>query len=216
MARIGHRRLANALVAFALLAGHAAATRAAEADVSAPATDSLTAEWVGIELTPASVSFPEQPCCGRPGHVDSFQAGPGGSVRFFRYRWKLAYVIPIQAGVYVSSGHETIFAHVETEGGLIVPGTNRRLEVGIGFGLAALAIHYGNDCDGSCNVGGAGFTVSVATRYLFIDRPTFTFGVGARYVVPLGTPGPGEQWWGTYVADGTMLLGGIEVGFGRS
>ena len=214
MAGVAHRPIAIAIafasLAFAVLAGHAGSAGAAEADPAPAAT--MTQEWVGLELTPMSVSFPGTPCCGRQGHVDTFQAGPGGGVRLFRHRWQNYYFTPILAGVYVTSENRTIFAHVETEGGLIVPRTDRRLELGIGFGLAGLAVKYATGCDGSCDVGGAGSMVSFAARYLFVDRPTFSIGAGARAVLPLQSNG---EWFGYFVADGKMILGSVEVAFGR-
>lgn len=211
MARIAHRPLALALLAFAVLAGAAGRAGAAEADVAAPGA-TMTQEWVGLELTPVSVAFPATPCCGGLGHVDTYQAGPGGGVRLFRHRWQHYYFTPIVAGVYVTSGNRTIFAHVETEGGVIVPRTDRRLELGIGVGLGGLAMAYTTGCDGTCVVGGAGLMMSFAARYLFVDRPAFSIGAGARAVVPLQT---GGEWIGYYVADGRMLLGSVEVAFGR-
>jgi len=202
-----------ALVAGAALTTWSGMTRAADAEMDAPAAESLRIEWVGLELTPVSVSLPSPPCC-REGHVDRTQAGFGAGIRLLRYRWEYAYVIPIQAGVYVSSGNGTIFAHAQAEGGLIVPGTDRRLELGMGAGLGILAMRYATGCDGSCTLGGGGFLVSFAARFLFVERPKLTVGASARLVVPLERPA--GEWFGYYVGDGNMILGGLEIGFGRS
>ncbi len=208
-----HRPIALALTAGVVLTAWSRTTHGADGDTSAAASAALRQEWIGLELTPASMSIPSGPCCNRPGGVDRYQAGFGGSVRLLRYRWEHAYIIPIQVGLYVSSGNETIFAHVETEGGVIV-GAARRLELGLGAGVGALAMRYGTGCDGTCNLGGAGWLVSLAARYLFIEGPKMTVGAGARLVVPLGTPD--GEFLGYFIGDGMMILGAIEVGFGRS
>jgi len=202
------------LAACGVLGTRAGAARASEADVVAPPRAGLTQEWVGFELTPVSLALPSSCCYDRPGHVQTFQSGPGASVRLFRHRWEHVYVIPIEAGVYVSSDNDTIFAHLETEGGVVVPGTDRRLEVGLGAGLGALAIRYADGCDGSCNVGGAGWLISFAARYLLVDRPTFTVGASARLIVPLEIS-QGDVW-GYTIARGNVLLGGLEIGFGHA
>jgi hypothetical protein len=183
----------------------------AEDDAGAPVA-SLRQEWVGVEVTPASIALAS--CCDfHGGELDRYQAGPGAGIRFGRHRWEVAYIIPIEAGVYVSSRHATIFAHVEVEGGVIVPGTDRRLELGMGTGLGGLAMSYGAvGCDGSCVLGGAGWMVSFVGRYLFVAGPTMTVGASVRAVIPLSTPG---DWIGHYTGGGNLLLGGLEVGFGR-
>ena len=209
MTRIARRSIAFPSLALAVAAATAGSARAADV---APPSGTMTQEWVGLELTPVSVSLPGTPCCDRQGHVDTTQAGPGGGIRLFRHRWEHYYLTPVLAGVYVTSGNRTIFAHVETEGGLIVPRTDRRLELGIGLGLGGLAMKYATGCDGSCDVGGAGWMISFAARYLFVDRPVFSVGAGARAVVPLQTNG---EWIGYFVADGKMILGSLEVAFGR-
>ena len=213
MTAVAHRPMAIALAALAMLAGTAAAARVARADVAPPSTDTMTQEWVGLELTPVSLSFAGTPCCGREGGVQTLQAGPGAGVRLLRHRWQHVYFNPILAGVYVSSGHRTVFVHLETEGGVIVPGTDRRLELGVGVGLGILSMHYADGCDGSCVVGGTGALVSFAARYSFVDRPKFSIGASTRVVIPLQTPS-GDSW-GYFVADGQMILGSIEVAFGH-
>lgn len=209
-------RTIPALALVASLTATAALARVAHAtdsDAETPAP-TLRQEWVGFELTPLSVALGS--CCGyKGGHLDRTQAGPGGSMRIGRYRWENAYVIPIEAGLYVSSGNGTIFAHLETEGGLIVPGTDRRLEIGVGTGVGVLAMTYNTaQCDGSCNLGGAGWMISFAARYLFFAGPSVTVGAGVRAVIPLSLP-DGEVF-GSITGRGDMLLGALEVGFGRS
>jgi hypothetical protein len=131
----------------------------------------------------------------------------------FRHRWERVYVIPIQAGVYVAAGDDLIFADVQTEGGLVVPGTDRRLELGVGLGLAVLAIKYGNHCDGSCYTGGAGAMVSPVARYLFYSTPTATVGASVRALLPLERPS--TQLFGGISSWGSALIAGLEIGFGR-
>ncbi|HXU03895.1 MAG TPA: hypothetical protein VN903_23195, partial [Polyangia bacterium] len=124
------RGILLALSVAVALSARARVTRAAETETEtgAPRSTALRQEWVGVELTPVSMALAS--CCDEHGgSLDKFQAGPGGTLRLLRYRWEHAYVIPIQAGVYVSSGNATIFTHVQTEGGVIVPGTDRRLEL---------------------------------------------------------------------------------------
>jgi hypothetical protein len=209
-----HRCLLFALAAGAVLAVSASA-RAAEADGSAPATATLTREWVGLELTPVSFATSAPPNDGRPERsFTALQAGPGGNIRLFRFRGEHLYMIPILAGLYVSSGDKTIFAHVMAEGGLIVPGTDRRLELGAGLGLGILAMRYSVGCDGSCSIGGAGAMVSLAARFLFWNAPGLTTGINVRAIVPFTQPG-GEGVWGTYTGHSSVVMGALEVGFGR-
>ena len=176
-----------------------------------PAT--LTQEWVGIEVVPVAMALPDK-SVRLEGHVSGFQAGPGGNLRFGRHRWAYVYAIPFQAGLFVSTaGTQTIFVHMETEVGLVVPGTDRRLELGVGGGLGILAMKYATGCDGSCNLGGSGWLLSLAARVLIVDGPSRTIGVNVRAVFPQGTPS-GEVF-GYYVGGGDMVFAGVEIGFGR-
>src|SRR5438132_5913048 len=129
----------------------------ATATPSVEPSSRVTQEWLGLELTPLSVALTGTPCC-RPGaSLSPVQAGLGGSLRLLRHRWTHAYVIPVEAGLYVSeTDSPTVFVHVQAEGGLIVPGTDRRLEVGLGAGAGVLNMDYANGCDGMCAIGGAG------------------------------------------------------------
>jgi hypothetical protein len=203
-----NHRFPFALAAVAVLAIPARA-RAAGAEITAPSAG-LTREWIGLEVTPVSLALASAPA-GREGHLDTSQAGLGVGIRLARYRWDRAYVIPVEAGFYFTSHNRTIFAHLQLEGGFIV-GSDRRLEVGIGAGLGALAMSYANTCDGSCVVGGAGPLISVVARYLFISTPTWTLGASTRLIVPLSTPG--GEFFGYYTGSGSLLLGGLEVAFG--
>ena len=197
-----------ALVAVAGLAISARAGTAV-ADIAAP-SPGLTQEWLGFELTPAAVALASKPL-GREGHLDTFQAGVGVGIRVLRYRWEHTYVIPVQAGLYLTSDNRTVLAHLQVEGGFIL-GSDRRLEVGIGTGVGVLAMSYATTCDGSCVVGGAGALVSLVARYLFIATPTWTLGASTRLIVPLSTP-EGEVV-GYYTGSGSVVLGGLEVAFG--
>jgi len=210
------RGILLALSVAVALSARARVTRAAETETEtgAPRSTALRQEWVGVELTPVSMALAS--CCDEHGgSLDKFQAGPGGTLRLLRYRWEHAYVIPIQAGVYVSSGNATIFTHVQTEGGVIVPGTDRRLELGMGAGLGILAMKYAVQCDGSCILGGSGWLISFAARYLFLDGPRVTVGAGARVIIPV-TDSRGTESWGYFTGGGNMILGALEIGFGRS
>jgi hypothetical protein len=116
-------------------------------------------------------------------------------------------------GLYVSSGDKTILAHMQVEGGLIVPGTDRRLELGMGIGFGILAMRYGTGCDGSCVIGGTGPMGSLAARFLFWTAPTFTAGIGARAIIPLA-PTTGETL-GYLTGHSSVVMAALEVGFGR-
>jgi len=174
----------------------------------------VTQEWLGLELTPLSLPLTGAPR-GRPGaSLSPVQAGLGGSLRLLRHRWAHAYLIPVEAGLYVSeTGSRTVFVHVQAEGGVIVPGTDRRLEVGLGAGAGVLNMDYANGCDGTCDIGGAGALLSLVARYLFIDRPHFTAGASARAVFPLNRA-TGE-YWGHLTDWGDTLLASVELGYGR-
>ena len=56
--------------------------------------------------------------------------------------------------------------------------------------------------------------VSFVARYLFFVGPTMTAGASVRAVIPMSVP-EGEVF-GYFTGRGNMLLGGLEVGFGRS
>ena len=210
------RVLRTALTLATSVAALAAPARVASAtdEGAGAAVSSLQQEWVGLELTPVSVALAS--CCGgKGGTLDRYQAGPGGGVRFGRHRWEHAYIIPVEAGLYVTPRNKTIFVHLEIEGGVIVPGTDRRLEIGMGTGLGVLSMSYNNaGCDGSCDLGGAGWMVSFVARYLFLVGPTMTVGAGVRAVIPITVP-EGEVF-GYITGRGNLLLGALEVGFGRS
>jgi len=202
-----------ALLAAAVLATRAGSTRAAEdADTQQPPAK-LTQEWIGIELTPVAFALPDRPV-GRQGSVSTTQAGPGGIIRLGRHRWKYAYAVPLEAGLFVSAaGTQTILAHVQTEGGLVVPRTDGRLELGLGLGLGVLSMAYSVDCDGTCALGGAGWLVSLVARLLIVDEPRWTMGVNVRAVYP--QQDPGGEFFGSYVGGGAIVLSGLEFAFGR-
>jgi hypothetical protein len=209
-----NRRFLVAVAAGALLAAPAPA-RAADAEVSAPAAAAtLRREWVGLELTPVSYATSQPPLDGRPGRsFSALQGGPGANIRLFRYRGQYAYAIPVVVGLYVSNGGRTIAAHAMGEGGVIVPGTDRRLELGVGVGLGILAMSYSSGCDGSCIIGGTGMMASLAARFLLVNGPKLTAGVGARMIMPLAEP-HGEGF-GHYTRHSSVVMGALEVAFGR-
>jgi hypothetical protein len=209
----GHLAILRLAGSIAVLAASARVANAADDAPGAPVS-SLRQEWVGVELTPVSVALAS--CCdNHGGNLDRYQAGPGGSIRFGRHRWEQAYLIPFEAGLYVTSGNATILAHLEVEGGVIVPGTDRRFEIGIGTGVGILAMRYNPiQCDGGCYVGGTGWVVSFVARYLFLAGPSMTVGASVRAVVPMSTSA-GEMAFGYTSGGGDLLIGGLEVGFGR-
>jgi hypothetical protein len=197
------------VVAAALAAGPGTAS-AADGDIRTRGAGTLTQETVGVELTPISI-LPN------PGS-SLIQAGPGAALRLFRHRWQHFYAIPIQAGLYVGlAGSLTFFSHVQTEGGVIVPGTARRLELGLGAGLGALLREPAvqSECGGGdgfgCSqspAGGAGWMVSVVARYLIVDRADLATGVAIRWIPP-----PGHLRWSWF--DHGMLLVAFDFAFGR-
>ena len=209
-----NRRFVLALAAAALLAATAPARAAAEDDdISAPDAGTLRREWVGLELTPVSLATSQPPYRGPDQSFSALQGGPGANIRLFRYRWEHAYVIPIMAGLYVSQGGDTVLALLQGEGGVIVPGTDRRLELGAGLGLGVLSMRYSNTCDGSCLIGGGGWMASFAARFLFVNRARFTAGVGVRAIIPL-QEGGGDVF-GYNTGHSSVVMGVLEVGFGR-
>jgi hypothetical protein len=182
------------------------------ADPSSPSR--LTQEWIGLELTPLSLALTGTPCCRTNASLSPVQAGLGVSLRLLRHRWDRAYIIPIEAGYYAgTTGSGTRFIHVQAEGGVVVGGTDRRLELGLGIGAGILGMDYASDCDGTCDVGGAGALLSLVARYLFVDRRYVTVGANVRAVLPLNrTKG---EYFGHITGWGGMLLAAVEVGFGR-
>lgn len=201
-------------LALAVLA-NAAVARATEAvGVEPPPPEPLSSirqEWVGIDLWPLSLNSGHPPAGPAP---TRFQPGPGGTLRVFRHRWPRAYWTPLQAGLFVGEGGSgTIFTHLDTEGGGILPlGAGRALELGMAAGVGILAIRYANGCDGSCNVGGAGVTLSPVARYLFQDGPAWTMGATARAVIPLQVPS-GDRF-GYYTGRAVLYLAGFDLAYG--
>ena len=200
------RRL-SFVVSFVVAAAPGAVS-AADGEVRTRSAGTLTQETVGMELTP--ISIPPNP------GSSPIQAGPGAGLRLFRHRWQHFYVTPIQAGMYVSvAGSLTFFTHVQTEAGVIVPGTARRLEVGLGAGLGALFREPvdPSECEGgfACSrgpAGGIGRMVSIVSRYLIIDRPDLATGVAIRWILP---PGGLDRSW----IDNGLLLVAFDFAFGR-
>ena len=206
--RVETRVLVSLAVGALLTARADAVAGAAETDAGATQSPGLVQEFLGLELTPVSMALGTPPCCGHPSPA-RLQAGLGGSVRLFRHRWELGYIIPAQASVFVSSGAKTIFGVVQVEGGVVVPGTNRRLEIGMAFGLGILAMTYDTGCDGDCHLGGNGVLFSPVARYLFVDRPTYTVGTAVRAIIPLSETSEDIQ------GSGEALVASVEIGFGR-
>jgi hypothetical protein len=185
------RRLLLALVGVAVARPAAAQTEESEeteeAEIEAPRPAGITKEWIGFELTPISMLLASStgPPGGKP--PSRLDAGPGGSIRIGRYRWEYGYVIPFQASLYVTS-RPTILMYLQLEGGLIVPGTERRLELGMGAGVGVLSVAYATGCDGSCVIGGKGALLSFVARFLVHQTPRFSAGVNIRGFHTLGAP----------------------------
>jgi hypothetical protein len=66
-----------------------------------------------------------------------------------------------------------------------------------GAGVGLLRIAYApTGCDGSCNIGGVGPSLSPVVRYLFIDGPGMTVGASLRAVIAVHVS-PGD-WLGYF------------------
>jgi hypothetical protein len=184
-----------------------ATTTASEAGQGSP----LEQEWVGIEIAPLSFALGTARDGSSP---ERARVGLGGTLRLLRHSWTHAYIIPLEAGVFVAgSGGAIILAHVQTEAGVVLTGPLRGLELGMGAGAGILAMSYGNnDCDGSCNLGGAGPLLSPVVRYLLGDGPRFTMGVTVRAVIPLHVPD--GNYFGYFTGPGTLVLAGIDLAIG--
>jgi hypothetical protein len=206
------------LLVFALAAGVTlaapAGARAAETEVDAEESGPLRKEWVGLELTPVSYATSRPPQDGRgDGSFSALQGGPGAILRFGRYRFEHGYITPFMVGLYVAGEGKVIFAHTQVEGGVIVPGTDRRLELGVGLGFGILAMSYGTGCDGSCDIGGSGPLAALAARFLVWTAPTFTAGIALRASMPIGET-RGESF-GYFTGHSSVVMGGLEVAYGR-
>jgi hypothetical protein len=201
--RLGFLSLCGAVSMLMLVPGRA------HADEGAAPERSVAQEWVGVELTPVSLSIGSADW----GAPDRVQVGLGGTLRLLRRRWASFYVTPIEGGVYVTSDSKTILAHAMVEVGYVAPGPLRGLEIGLGGGIGILAMDIGrNDCDGRCNIGGAGPLLSPVIRYRIVDGPRWTVGAALRGVIPLhDTDG---DWFGYFVARGAMVGAALDVGFG--
>ena len=188
-----------------------AATQTEEVELEAQGPAGVTQEWIGLELTPISLSLPgaQGLSSGKP--ASQLDVGLGGSIRIGRHRWEYAYLIPIQASLYV--GSQTILTYLQVEGGLIVPRTDRRLELGMGAGIGVLSVAHATNCDGSCVIGGKGALLSFVARYLFHETRGFSAGVNIRALLTLGTS-EGELF-GYYTGDADIVVAGLEVAFGR-
>jgi hypothetical protein len=208
-------RVASLLAGLLMLAAWPGAARSATNDVEEPTGErtprGINHETVGVELPLGSWVWHQQ-----PGSFTENQsrvaAGGGVALRFARHRWERGYFTPIAVGLFFAE--DTGYAHALTEAGLIVPGTGRRLEVGAGFGVGVLRVTYSTHCDGDCNVGGVGWMFAPVARWLFVSRPELTVGANLRAILPL-TRSTGRDWFGDFSGYGSILLGGLEVGFGH-
>ena len=218
---IAVRRIAAQLFVVAALTAGPVTARAVEgedAEAGAPVATGLSFEYFGLEVTPGSIMLTDPPVFEGEAPPPRAQIGGGITIRAIRRRWEYGYVTAVQAGFYVStksgSGQDTIVARLEMEGGGIVPGTDRRLEVGLAAGIGVLGIGYASHCDGTCRKGGSGGMISPVVRYLFVDGPRATIGASLRAIVPLSTSG-GEACFGYCTGFGSIMLGSVEFGFGR-
>jgi hypothetical protein len=218
---IGLRGTVVLLLVFAALTAAPTAVRADDGEDDERADRGpadLSFEYFGLELTPGSIMLTDPPVFDGETPPPRAQIGGGITIRAIRRRWEYGYLTAFQAGFYVSrasgNGQDTIVARLEMEGGAIVPGTDRRLEVGLGAGIGVLGIGYASHCDGTCRKGGSGALISPVVRYLFVDRPHVTIGASLRAIIPLSTNG-GEACFGDCTGFGSVMLGSVEFGIGR-
>lgn len=212
LSRLAVMTLASATLV--LSSGRAAAAEPAGPPDGDP-DGALAQEIVGLELTPVSLRLTDTPVLPDTSTPSRVQAGLGGTVRLLRHRWQHAYVTPIEGGIYVSGGGDsrrTVLLSVAAEGGLIVPGTDGRLEVGLAAGAGILTVDYGTTCDGTCARGGAGAMISPVLRVLVLDRPNFSVGANLRAIVPLS--GTHTESISTITGFGSIALLGLDFAYG--
>lgn len=180
-----------------------------------PPGRNMRLEWAGVELLPLSVNAGTAPSPWPS--PDRFRAGLGGMLRGPRLRWTNAYWTPVEAGAFVAGGGSgadgTVLLQVLTEGGLRLPVGGGTFELGLGAGLGGLAIDHPGSCDGTCAIGGVGPMLSPVVRYLVRDQGHWSLGFVVRGAVPLRVPH--GEWIATIDDFGALVLGGVDVGFGR-
>ena len=84
------------------------------------------------------------------------------------------------------------------------------LEIGLGIGAGIVTIPTGNNCDGSCDVGGAPIIISPVVRYAVSGIPHVTLGGVLRLVIPIG----GLDTWGVNKGFGMVAMLGLDGAFG--
>lgn len=191
----------------------------AQEAVPAPGA-SMRQEVVGVELAPLSVNAGSAPYGGGPSR---FQPGFGGTLRVARHKWTRVYWTPVLAGLFLAraglpqdpgrSGW-TILAHVQTEGGVLLPTRVGTFEFGLAAGAGILAIPYAAMCDGSCILGAKGPLLSPVVHYLLRERPNSTIGISLRAVFPVFEP-HGEGF-GYYTGRAALFLLALDLGLGAT
>jgi hypothetical protein len=126
-------------------------------------------------------------------------------VRLLRRAWGRGYLVPLEGGLYVGNGSDTIFVFAAAEGGVMLG----RWDLGLAAGAGILAMSYAQGCDGSCVIGGAGPLLAPLLRYSFVERGRLTLAALTRVAIPLRVPS--GDWFGTYTGRGVLLLAGVEV-----
>ena len=201
-------RIVLAAVVVGLAAGFARAEGVAD-------DRGMRLEWAGAELLPLSVNVGSAPSFWPS--PNRFRPGLGGMLRGLRMRWTNAYWTPLEAGAFVAGGGSgsdgTVLLQVATEGGLRLPFGGGIVELGLGAGLGGLAIDHGGQCDGTCAIGGVGPMLSPVARYLLRDAAGWSFGFVVRGAIPLRVPH--GEWIATIDGFGALVLGGVDVAFGR-
>ncbi len=199
--------LALLLIAAAVAGSPAAAQTGARPPPAGPQRK----EWFALEITPIGLGFRYGDDYGSD--PDLLQAGFGVTLRLLRQKAGRWYVTPVQVGVFGGSG-PSFLAHAQVEGGLIIPVGSRELELGLAGGVGWLAIVHDSprSCEGRCWVGGTGLLLSSVVRYTLVYAPNLAVAVGVRAVFPVTRL---HDILGVNTAAGVLLLGGIELAFGR-
>jgi hypothetical protein len=171
-------------------------------------------EWVGIEISPLSVNAGSAGSGAGAAAPHRFDGGPGATIRLLRFKWTTAYVTPVMAGLFLGLGDpNTILAHVLTEAGARFSTGVGTLELGLAAGVGILAIQYDTDCDGRCNLGGAGVMISPVVRHLFWEESGSSVGFSLRAMIPLQVP-EGDTF-GYFSGRGMLFLGALDLALGR-
>lgn len=167
-------------------------------------------EMVGLELSPVATSF--------NAFGPEMSTGFGVMLRILRRRWMNTYWTPVTTGLFAGKGNHGWGGVIQvlTEGGLAWRTPVLTVETGLGLGVGLVATAGPGVCDGTCSAGGSGMIASPVVRAIFRDLKAVSLGISARAELPLSSPSRGDSAgpWGYLVTYGSMVLVGVDVGFG--